>query len=1634
MTYMYATYVPVNFPSEEQNPSSPPSASPSASAQPAAALTGLLPAALQCPRELPHWAVGVSRALGRAEDATRALGQTAYRLWRYTGDDSSSQGSAAGKAALPVLFVPGNGGSHDMVRSLASETARRVGRLGSRAALSSAGLDWYSAELEGEWSAFDGDILERQVRFVLSALRTIARAHNITRPRGPGSDGTVGQGPTSGPAAPAPGPSHPGLVVVAHSMGGVVAAEALARAAEDPELGPSVASLLVTLASPLTRPPLPGHPSTARFYSAAAGRPRPLVPVVSVDGGLADMQVAPELTDPWSLAPAGHYLHVSLPNAPGAWCPAAHNALVWCNQGVGALGAALVEAAQDAAPLLDAIRRGPPRAPAKSGAARPLSPGADTEGLDPAAALRAGEQAWREAHKPDSLAMSAAEAAAAAAGPPAALPWDWAFRRVARRLRHPAQPYLAAALAEAAALEGRRGAAAGAETEADAVEALLRRADVARAGSAAGGAGCGGANLQWYLQYNNPQVQPLRIRRALRLLPSDLDGAPTTGLMYAWQLGQRSAVGPATEADTNRSAASDGGLLRPRGWVAVVSGAAPCTAFRAWISVEVDRGPMSGSGGGGGGGGGGGTPGREQLEAMEAEARREMGAGRRVVRHDLEVTSLAAPLPAVVTEGRWQVRNKSHWQDIHAGRDYQSRGAWLLALPPALLLPLVRADPGGLDPAWLAEALGSVDPASASSSSSAGEGGAGAAKAGGGGAGGGRAVPQVTVSLVLWLAPTPTHAPAFRLVAAPVLPQHEEPERRLPIRLAPFYPEVVLPRQPRGPASASAPKTRPPPKSAAAARHRASQEAAAAGPPPPLLVPLELPFLTTSAAAEQRGSGSGFGSGPGSGSGGKGVDVGAAEVPFGTNPHGSPGAAGVLSYIARSRVGAAAVAWLGLYRYAALRITVLDSQGRPLTAAAAANATGGGGGGGGGGGAGGGGAAADTCLSPVVLLVGGGGQAGAAELLQTSSNHTHHSLEPCAVHPGGCAAVTAVLDPACAHRLDLVLLYGTQRLPYMLLGHVGRLWLGALLLAAAAITATAAAAPPPPPDGHGDEHGDGKKHEEREQEDGGGLPTPPDSEPEEEPKGQPPTSGLRQRRRQPVQGRGPERAGAVGAGLAAAELQAKQQGRRLRGWPALPLDALRALQAAFRWPSAPTLLLLLASTAALALLLPRLAPPPGGLEDDPPSPASTTHGAATSAPPAAAAGAAGAGAVWWRAVRGAAEAAGLCARPHLSDCGWGLELPPGIRTHVAAAGPAADVSLRGLDWAALAAAAALALVVLAAVLQAVGTALALAEIVLRPIWWIMFVLPYALLPYIMIVLPFVGSAARVLRGRGGAGQGRRGDGNAAAAAAVAAVRRILILGLLLAALCSVAGAASAIPAAALAAAVVALAAALTSRSTPIALDGSPLQQDTIRRRRLQAVAWLLLYGTYGICGAPVVAAAVRRLVVRREAVGTAVGLAAAALQEALVLVSEGRGFKATLLGVRCLLSAVLRALSSFWAASAGGLAAAAAVGRGGGGLGGAVGVSEMVGQAGYLLAAAHCVLLVSRLAAAGAAAAASSGPVDGGQGGEVKGIAAGACRGVMLAGCGLLAVGWWLGAEGAAHVAVAGAAAAQLLAEAAGWA
>lgn len=258
---------------------------------------------------------------------------------------------------VPVLFIPGNGGSYKQMRSLAAESCRAYqgGPLeltfyqeASALPLEKEDLDdfvlpsqytrmldWFSVDLEGEHSAMDGRILEEHTEYVVYAIHRILDQYRESREARSKEGAEVsGDLPTS-------------VILVGHSMGGFVAR----AAAVHPHLRKFAVETILTLSSPHQSPPVALQPSLGHFFSKVNGEWKKgyemqithtghfgsspklsNVVVVSVSGGVNDYQVRSKLVSLDGIVPRTHGLMIGSSGMKNVWLSMEHQAILWCNQ------------------------------------------------------------------------------------------------------------------------------------------------------------------------------------------------------------------------------------------------------------------------------------------------------------------------------------------------------------------------------------------------------------------------------------------------------------------------------------------------------------------------------------------------------------------------------------------------------------------------------------------------------------------------------------------------------------------------------------------------------------------------------------------------------------------------------------------------------------------------------------------------------------------------------------------------------------------------------------------------------------------------------------------------------------------------------------------------------------------------------------------------------------------------------------------------------------------------------------------------------------------------------------------------------------------------------------------------------
>lgn len=255
-------------------------------------------------------------------------------LYREAGWDTEpllADGSLS-LSGSPVVFVPGNAGSFRQVRSLASAASRAWWELpGIRkkgaGGKHGASLDFFALDYNDDFSAFHGQTLLDQSEYLADAIRFILSLYHK-------KDGR---------------PDPTSVIVVAHSMGGIVARAAFLH----PHYQSHSISTLITIATPHVVPPVTVDRSVGKVYDAVNGYWRrgygldPSVDTagaareelsdlvtISLSGGLSDVTIASEAVSLASLIPLddSHGFTVFTTSIPGVATPIDHLAMLWCQQ------------------------------------------------------------------------------------------------------------------------------------------------------------------------------------------------------------------------------------------------------------------------------------------------------------------------------------------------------------------------------------------------------------------------------------------------------------------------------------------------------------------------------------------------------------------------------------------------------------------------------------------------------------------------------------------------------------------------------------------------------------------------------------------------------------------------------------------------------------------------------------------------------------------------------------------------------------------------------------------------------------------------------------------------------------------------------------------------------------------------------------------------------------------------------------------------------------------------------------------------------------------------------------------------------------------------------------------------------
>ncbi|KAK2465990.1 hypothetical protein APHAL10511_001631 [Amanita phalloides] len=222
-----------------------------------------------------------------------------YSLWLYreVGWDASQ----ITRDSTPVLFIPGNAGSSHQIRSIASSATRQFyssPRIMSPefASRSLKPLDFFAVEFNEDLSAFHGSTLKSQIEYTSRAIDYILSLY----------------------------PPNTSIIVMGHSMGGIVATSLLPS---------DRISAIITMSAPHMLPPARVDARIDEIYQKNMQMlfydP---TPILSLCGGATDMMIPSESCILPSTVNDFYRKTVFTSALEGAWTGVGHREIVWCHQ------------------------------------------------------------------------------------------------------------------------------------------------------------------------------------------------------------------------------------------------------------------------------------------------------------------------------------------------------------------------------------------------------------------------------------------------------------------------------------------------------------------------------------------------------------------------------------------------------------------------------------------------------------------------------------------------------------------------------------------------------------------------------------------------------------------------------------------------------------------------------------------------------------------------------------------------------------------------------------------------------------------------------------------------------------------------------------------------------------------------------------------------------------------------------------------------------------------------------------------------------------------------------------------------------------------------------------------------------
>ncbi|XP_053554532.1 GPI inositol-deacylase [Bombina bombina] len=229
----------------------------------------------------------------------------AYELYLYGEGIYAARNKNMTFSGIPVLFIPGNAGSYKQARSIGSIALRKAENIDNKYH-----FDIFTVNLNEELVALYGGSLQRQTEFVHICIKTILRLYK--------------------------GQEFPSqsVVIIGHSMGGLVARALLTLKTFKPEL----LNLIITQATPHIAPVLPVDSYLIDFYTLVNNywtlnvHKLQNLTMLSVAGGYRDFQVRSGLTFLPDSNLHKSALSVVSSAVPRTWASTDHLSIVWCKE------------------------------------------------------------------------------------------------------------------------------------------------------------------------------------------------------------------------------------------------------------------------------------------------------------------------------------------------------------------------------------------------------------------------------------------------------------------------------------------------------------------------------------------------------------------------------------------------------------------------------------------------------------------------------------------------------------------------------------------------------------------------------------------------------------------------------------------------------------------------------------------------------------------------------------------------------------------------------------------------------------------------------------------------------------------------------------------------------------------------------------------------------------------------------------------------------------------------------------------------------------------------------------------------------------------------------------------------------